>query len=407
MPDTSNCGDRSAPLATIAGVGAVSLLGEGAVNFWRGLFAPPGQPVPAAIRGLSDIDDTPRHAYPATGVPNGYSGDASPSRFDRMVAAAVDESLRDAGWCGEIAATATLGLILGTAAGDTETTERRRHGGHPTHFADDHGYRTIDTVTAASPHSFSGPVMAVSNACSAGLYALTLAAEFIASGMADAMCVVGADVLSRVTQTAFHRMTALDPQRCRPFDAQRQGTLFGEGAVAMLLVSPTLAQRVAQSYCHVRAYGLSCDAYHPTSPGPDSRDVRAAIERALDSAALGADRIRLILPHGTGTPANDLMEGRLLADKFDCASGKLIVLPIKAHIGHTAGASGCFAVLAAAMAMSSAETPAVRHIEVPDPAIPIRFPDTSSTHHRAGMDALINAYAFGGSNTSVILEPAA
>lgn len=407
MHDVPVRGNGSEPLATIVGVGAVSPLGQGVANFWQGLFEPPADPFRSAIRGFPDSDDAPRHAYAAPCMHDAWGdGDASPSRFERMVMTAIGESLANAGWSGDVAATATLGLLLGTAAGDTETTERLRHAGQATHFVDDHGYRMLDRLLVLSPHTFSGPVMAASNACSAGLYALTLAAEFIANGMADAMCVVGVDVLSRVTQAAFHRMTALDPERCRPFDASRQGTVFGEGAVAMLLVSPALAQRFSSPYCHVRAYGLSCDAYHPTSPRPDGRDVRAAMERAFDAGNLGADQIGLILPHGTGTSANDLIEGRLLGDLFDCANGEVVVLPVKAHIGHSAGASGAFAALAAAMAIASSETPAVRHIRTPDPAVHIRFPDTARRLDRADAHALVNAYAFGGSNTSVILEPA-
>ncbi|WP_345812291.1 beta-ketoacyl synthase N-terminal-like domain-containing protein [Paraburkholderia sp. PREW-6R] len=407
MHETALHRDRAAPLATIVGVSAVSPLGENAAQFWQRLFDLPADPTHNAIHGLADADDTPRHAYPVADAPLlAFRSEASLSRFDRLVLTAVDQALIDAGWHGEVATTATLGLLLGTAAGDTDTTEHRRSSGGSTCFADDHGYRILDTLTVHSPHAFTGPVMSVSNACSAGLYALTLAAECIANGMADAMCVVGADVLSRVTQAAFHRMTALDPERCRPFDAERQGTVFGEGASAMVLVSPALARRFARAYCHLRAYGLSCDAHHPTSPGPDGRDVRAAIERALDAGAVSAKQIRMILPHGTGTPANDLIEGRLLAELFDCSSGNVVVLPVKAHIGHSAGASGCFAALAAALAMASGNAPAVRHVHAPDPAIPIRFPDSVRRLHPTDRFALVNAYAFGGSNTSVIFEAA-
>ena len=398
--------EGSAPLATIVGMGAVSPLGHGIDNFWQGLFAQPADPENAVIRGFADSDNAPSHAYAAPcALDTTPCSDASPGRFERMVSKAIDQALTSAGWSGDIAETATLGLIVGTAAGDTETAENLRLAGDATHFVDHHGYRVIDRLALLSPHTFTGPVMAVSNACAAGLYALTLAAEFIANDMADAMCVVGVDVLSRVTQAAFHRMNALDPERCRPFDAYRQGTVFGEGAVALLLVSPALAHRFSSRLCHVNAYGLSCDAYHPTSPRPDGAEVRAAIERATNRASRNSGQIRLILPHGTGTSANDLIEGRLLADLFDCASGNVVVLPIKAHIGHSAGASGVFAALAATMAIASGKTPAVRHIHAPDPTISVCFPETERPLDRAHTSALVNAYAFGGSNTSVVLGP--
>src|SRR5579875_3614594 len=121
MHETALHRDSAAPLATIVGVSAVSPLGENAAQFWQRLFDLPADPAHNAIHGLADADDTPRHAYPVADAPLlAFESEASLSRFERLVLTAVDQALIDAGWHGEVAATATLGLLLGTAAGDTD-----------------------------------------------------------------------------------------------------------------------------------------------------------------------------------------------------------------------------------------------------------------------------------------------
>ncbi len=104
-----------------------------------------------------------------------------------------------------------------------------------------HPYRAIDTLPHMLPIQVSGPAFVVANACSAGLHALVHAVDVIRAGMADAMIVIGADLLSHVTQAGFQRMTALDPQRCLPFDVRRRGTVLGEGAAALVLVADSEA----------------------------------------------------------------------------------------------------------------------------------------------------------------------
>ncbi|WP_211441731.1 beta-ketoacyl synthase N-terminal-like domain-containing protein [Collimonas humicola] len=395
------------PLAMVVGLGAVSPIGDCVAEFWDALFQQPADPTVEAIAGFPEQDQTPRHAYamPAHHVGCEVRG-CQASRFESIVAGAIEEALADAGWDDVADEDLVLGFVLGTAAGDTEIAESLRCGGGVPRFAEHNSYRLLDRVGELTGRDFSGPMFAMSNACSAGLYALTQAAELIASGSVDAMCVVSADVLSRVTQASFHRMTALDPERCRPFDADRQGTVFGEGAAAMLLVSPAVAKRLERrAYCQVRAYGASCDAFHPTSPQPQGRDIGLAIKRALENGRVSSEQIQLMFPHGTGTPMNDRIESDMIEQLFDCSADDFHVLPIKAHIGHCAGASGNFAALVAAKAISLRTAPPTLHIRVPDPDLPLPFPKTAISLAQApAVRVLVNAYAFGGSNISILLE---
>ncbi len=389
----------------LAGLGAVSPAGTGVGEFWQSLFAQPSEPSRAVVPGLPADGKSLRHGY-AVAEPQ----QASAQRFEQLAQIAVGEALADASARGHSLHGARVGLAIGTAAGDAEVAECRRLNGEAARFEVCNPYRAANSLAANLPLAIDGPTFVVANACSAGLYALAHAADLINQGAADAMIVVGVELLSRVTQAGFQRMTALDPDRCRPFDALRHGTVLGEGAAALVLVSEALRASAigSDTYCRLAGTGLSCDAHHPTAPQPDGRDVRAAVDRALAQAGVAAGQIALVVPHGTGTPMNDRIEGDMLASVAGTHTTEWCVMPIKSHIGHGAGASGSFSVLAAALAMATREVPPTLHIRHPDPALPMRFSEQATTLP-AGLPlrALVNAYGFGGNNISIVLERSA
>jgi 3-oxoacyl-[acyl-carrier-protein] synthase II len=386
----------------LAGLGAVSPAGTGVESFWQSLFAPPSEPSRVVVPGLPADGKSLRHGYAVSDPPQG-----SAQRFDRLAQIAIREALVDARERGHSLHGARVGLAIGTAAGDAEVAESHRLDGRAARFEFCNPYRAADDLAAALPLAIDGPTFAVANACSAGLYALAHGADLINQGAVDAMIVVGVELLSRVTQAGFQKMTALDPDCCRPFDALRHGTVLGEGAAALVLVSDTLHASAIRShtYCVLAGTGLSCDAHHPTAPQPDGRDVRAAVDRALAQAGCGAGQIALVVPHGTGTPMNDRIEGDMLAAVAGARVTEWCVMPIKSHIGHGAGASGSFSVLAAALALAIREVPPTLHIKHPDPVLPLRFSE-HTTYLPAGLPlrALVNAYGFGGNNISIVLE---
>ena len=408
-------GSSPLPLASdvhIVGLGTVSPLGPDAAAFWQALFSAPAAPRADAIAGLPDDVHTLRHAYAMGGTPLGGTPLGATDRhatevqcFTALATAAMTEA------CASVVGNAawrdvTLGLAIGTAAGDTAAAEQARLAGQIPPFARCNPYRIVDELPQHLPLPINGPVFSVSNACSAALYALAQAADLIADGSADAMLVLGVEILSRVTQAGFQRMTALDPERCRPFDAMRNGTVLGEGAAALLLVSPDLAARLQlRSHCRLSAFGASCDAHHPTAPQPQGRDIRSAVQRALAAAGLEADAIGLVVPHGTGTPLNDHIEGAMLREIFGPRAADLLLMPIKAHLGHCAGASGAFSALAAAMALASGRVPPTLHIRELDPDVGLHFSsEPALLAARHPQRALVNAYGFGGNNLSLLLE---
>lgn len=383
----------------LAGFGACSAAGPDVETLWGALQRPPESPSQNAIvpRRTDGRAWCHGHSLPASACQVRFD-------FDSLIADVALQALDDARRRGHALDTLHTGLVLGTAAGDSRSAEQHRLDGAVAPYAASHPYRAIDTLPHMLPIQVSGPAFVVANACSAGLHALVHAVDVIRAGMADAMIVIGADLLSHVTQAGFQRMTALDPQRCLPFDVRRRGTVLGEGAAALVLVADSEAARRAGCAGRIRGIGVSCDAFHPTAPEPGGRDISRALHEAMRDANVGPDGIDVIVPHGTGTPSNDRIEGNVLA----AVLGPRVVMPpvlsVKAHIGHTAGASGLFSLLAAALALAHRKVPA-GYCERPDPATRIRLPSRDAPL-RAGrpLRALINACGFGGNNVSLVLQ---
>jgi 3-oxoacyl-[acyl-carrier-protein] synthase II len=398
----------NAPPAQLVGLGAISPAGADVAALWTALFAAPQAPQREAVTGFPAGSRSLQHGY-AAHLNNAV--DAGMSRFDRLALCAADQAVADATLRGLNFDGLHIGLIVGTAAGQADLAEACRHSGDTATLQAHHAYSSIDQWAGLLPVAIDGPTLSISNACAAGLYALAHAAELLQDGQADAMLVLGIEVLSRVTQAGFQKMTALDADRCRPFDVARAGTVLGEGAAALLLVSDAVARQPGlRTYGSLLGAGFSCDAHHPTAPRPDGQGIRDAVQRAMQAAQRDADCIDLVLPHGTGTPLNDCIEGQMLAQLLGCRRDAVAVMPIKAHIGHCAGASGTFAVIAAAMALDRGQAPPVLHLTqaAADPACaltlgsaPRRLPAAGAGH------ALINAYGFGGNNVSVLLQGAA
>lgn len=395
----------------VIGLGAVSPLGASAAAFWQALFRPQPSPARDAIRGFPDEGASWRHAYARMETLACAAGER-PGFFEQMAVAAIEEACADRtcmadGLAALLDADGIVGMAIGTAAGDAASAEMQRLAGREGRLADCNPYRVADALPMRIAMPVNGPVVTIANACAASLYALTEAADLIRAGAADIMLVVGVDLLSRVTQAGFQKMTALDPDRCRPFDAERQGTVLGEGAAALVLASGEVAARLPRpAYCRLLASAASCDAFHPTAPQPDGRDIRRSVQSALRHAGLDARQISLVVPHGTGTPMNDRIEGEMLGDTFGAAVAALKIMPIKAHLGHTAGASGAFSMLAAAKALASRRVPPATHLRRRDPTVPLCLSGEPADLQSRDEPprALVNAYGFGGNNMSVVLE---
>ncbi|HUT23780.1 MAG TPA: beta-ketoacyl-[acyl-carrier-protein] synthase family protein [Sumerlaeia bacterium] len=328
--------------------------------------------------------------------------DSDPSRTSRLALAAAVEACRDAGLDLEALRSLRVGVAMGTTVGCTLNNEpfyrAWRAGEKP-------GLEAVDRFLANNPALFlarvlglDGPVATVANACSSGADAVGLAKSWIETGACEVAIAGGGDELSRVTCLGFISLMIASTQPCRPFDVRRDGLNLGEGAGAMILeTTKTATKRRANARACVLGYACRADAHHPTAPHPDGKGLRRAIGQALAQARREAREIALVNAHGTSTPENDRVEGRVLADLLPPDTP---VVSTKAYTGHTLGAAGAIEAVFAVRALEDGKVPATAGFENPDPDCAIT--PTSRVTKTGGDLALSNSLAFGGNN-SVLL----
>ncbi|KVN67132.1 3-oxoacyl-ACP synthase [Burkholderia ubonensis] len=313
--------------------------------------------------------------------------------FAERVAAAV--SRYGAERVGVFVGTSTAGIL------ETEHAYRRRD---PQSGALPAGFHYAQTHNPYSPAAFvrayfalRGPALAVSSACSSGAKVFGSARRMLEAGLIDAAVVGGVDSLCLTTLYGFNSLELLSRRPCRPFDVARDGISIGEAAAFALVERVPAPDALDDSAVLLLGIGESSDAHHMSSPHPDGRGARDAIEQALASAGLGAADIDYINLHGTATPSNDAAEGRAIGALFPqtpCSS-------TKGATGHTLGAAGALEAVVAAVALRGQFVPAGVNTTHPDPAL-------ATDYVLASRDArvravLSNAFGFGGTNCSLIL----
>lgn len=260
-------------------------------------------------------------------------------------------------------------------------------------------------------YNLQGPNLAVVTACTTGTHNIGLGALMIASGDVDAMLVGGAEMATTpVGIGGFAAARALstrndDPQRAsRPWDADRDGFVLGDGAGILMLESLESAQgRGARIYCELTGFGMSGDAYHMTSPPEDGRGAAAAMQQALTDAGLNASDIDYINAHGTSTEAGDLAESLAIQSVFGASASDLAVSSTKSMIGHLLGAAGSVEAILTVLALRDNVAPPTINLDNPSPGCDLNY-----VPHRAQerpiRHALSNSFGFGGTNGSLIFS---
>jgi 3-oxoacyl-[acyl-carrier-protein] synthase II len=258
---------------------------------------------------------------------------------------------------------------------------------------------------------WTGPNLAIATACAASNNAIGEATELIRHGGADVVMAMGAESCMTPTAiSAFARMTALsgrndDPQHAsRPFDADRDGFVMGEGAAALVLERYDRAvARGARIYAEVLGYGRNADAYHITAPSPGGEGAAACMQLALADAGLDSAAIGHINAHGTSTPLNDAAESQAIRKVF--GEQPPPVTSTKGVTGHLIGAAGATEATAAILAINNALVPPTANLERLGDDIHVDVVH-GAPRPVAPAPALSNSFGFGGHNASVIFGPA-
>jgi 3-oxoacyl-[acyl-carrier-protein] synthase II len=256
-----------------------------------------------------------------------------------------------------------------------------------------------------------GPNFAPVSACATGANAIGEAAEIIRRGAAVAMLAGGTECgISPIAMAAFASMHALsrrndDPARAsRPFDAERDGFVMGEGAGILLLEEETHARaRGARIYAELVGYGTSSDAYHIVEPAPGGAGLARAMRRALGQAEVATEMVGYINAHGTSTAYNDERETAAIKTVFGEHAYRLAVSSTKSMVGHTFGAAG--AIEAAVTVLTLANnllTPTINY-EHPDPECDLDYVPNEAREARVQV-ALSNSMGFGGHNAVLVFQ---
>lgn len=257
----------------------------------------------------------------------------------------------------------------------------------------------------AMRYGAKGPNICVVTACASANHTMGEAFEAIKRGIADVILTGGAEAaITPIGIAGFASMKALSTRNeepgkaSRPFDAQRDGFVMGEGAAVFVFEELGHAlSRGAKIYGEVLGYGMSCDAYHITAPDPDGYGAAMAMRLALKEAGLSPEAVQYVNAHGTSTPLNDRIETMAIKSVFGEHARRLYVNSTKSMIGHGLGAAGALELAAALMALEEGVIHPTINYEEPDPECDLNYVPNRPVE--AQVEALIsNSFGFGGHN---------
>lgn len=244
-----------------------------------------------------------------------------------------------------------------------------------------------------------GPALTVVNACSSGTDAIGIALSWLNNDLCDIAIAGGADELNRIPLCGFGSLGIVSMDLCAPFDRDRKGLNLGEGAGILILETKESARkRGITSDLFLAGYGSSSDAYHLTAPHPEGKGLKISLQKALIDAGIKPEEVSFVNAHGTATPDNDLVEGKVLAEIFGT---DLKMLSTKGFTGHTLGAAGGLEAVFTATGLQEGWIPASVGFKNKDEAIPL-IPVREKTTIN-GRYAVSTSLAFGGNNAALVI----
>jgi 3-oxoacyl-[acyl-carrier-protein] synthase II len=259
---------------------------------------------------------------------------------------------------------------------------------------------------------WTGPALCIATACAAGTNAIGEGARLLRDGSSDIVLAGGTEFpITPITVAAFARMTALstrndDPKAAsRPFDADRDGFVIGEGAAFFLLETLERASaRDARIYGEVAGYGRNADAYHITAPSPGGTGAAACMQQALDDSGLAPSEIGHVNAHGTSTDLNDLAEAQAINKVFGDDSPP--VTSNKGVLGHMIAGAGAAEAVASMLSIRDGVVPPTANFEKPGEDIHLDIV-AGSLREIGPQPVISNSFGFGGHNASLVLIPSA
>jgi 3-oxoacyl-[acyl-carrier-protein] synthase II len=381
----------------VTGVGVVAAPGVGTDDFWKGLAVDPG-PGPHAVEAWDPEPWLPKREHRRL------------DRFSQFALVATHEAMQMAGTLDEYPPD-RVAVSLATGIGGLESLELLIR---ESYESDDPRISPIwipmmmcNAAAAAISikYGFGGAAATPVVACAAGAQAVADAFRQIQWGYADAAVAGGSEgAIRKPTVDGFSAARALSPTNvARPFDADRDGFVLGEGAGVLILEErETALRRGAPILAELVGAASTADAHHITAPHPEGEGAERAIRLALEDAGLSPADVGYVNAHGTGTDLNDRTEGLVIARVFE--GRQPAVSSIKGTTGHGLGASGAIEAVATVLAVHRGELPPNVGIRRQDPEIPLADIVTQ-TRPWDPRPAISNSFGFGGHNTVLVVAP--
>ena len=403
----------------ITGMGCVTPIGIGVSDFWDGLRT--------GVSGAGPITHFDASDYPVQFAAEAVNFQPDQvldkreakkmDRFTQFAAVAAIEALKDAGLQEKPMDPDELGVILGCGIGGLATLEEQHRN------LLNRGPRRVSPFTIpmmisnlaagqiAILTNAKGPNMTIVTACASATNAIGEAFKMIQRGAAQAILTGGTEAsITPISIAGFSSMKALSTRNdspstaSRPFDAERDGFVMGEGAGVLVLESLEHAlARGAHIYAEMAGYGTHTDAHHITAPDPEAAGASRAMTKALEDAGIAPEDIQYINAHGTSTDYNDRLETLAIKNVFGEHAGALLVSSTKSMTGHLLGAAGGVEAIACVFALQHQMAPPTINYETPDKACDLNYvPNTAQP--AAIFATMSNSLGFGGHNATIIIK---
>ena len=403
----------------VTGLGAITPIGNNLAEYWRGLVAGKNG------IGLITLFDASAHACKIAGQvkdfdPLQYMGRKESKRMDRFsqfAIAATKQALEDAQLVIDESNADDIGVFIGTGVGGLKVMEDQQEillTKGPSRVSPFTVPTMICNMAAgltAIHTGAKGPNCCTVTACAAGSNAIGDAFRLIQYGHTQAMICGGTETpITPLSVAGFSSAKALSTRNdspetaCRPFDKDRDGFVMGEGCGILILEEREHAlARGAKIYAEMSGYGMTCDAYHMTSPVPEGRGATRAMELALKDAGLTPAQISYINAHGTSTPANDVTETKAIKNALGDNARQVAISSTKSMTGHLLGGSGGIEAVATVMAIANEQAPPTINLQNRDPECDLDYIPAQS-RKLVIEAALSNSFGFGGHNVTLAFK---
>jgi 3-oxoacyl-[acyl-carrier-protein] synthase II len=411
--------NRQNKRVVITGLGAITPIGKNLADYWDGLLQ--GRSGVGAVT----LFDASEHACQIAAEvknfdPHEYLDKKDAKRMDRFAQFGVCASIQaiaDAQLeINELNAD-RVGVLIGTGVGGLRVMETQNENlltkgpKKVSPFTIPMMIANMAAGLTAIHTGAKGPNSCTVTACAAGSHAIGDAFRLIQGGYAQAMICGGAEAaVTPLSFAGFSSAKALSTRNdspenaSRPFDRDRDGFVMGEGSGILVIEELEQAlKRGARIYAEIVGYGMTCDAYHMTSPVPGGHGATKAIELALVDGNLNPNQVDYINAHGTSTQANDSNETKAIKKALGERASQIAVSSTKSMTGHLLGGSGGIEAVATVMAIANDRVPPTINLENPDPDCDLDYVPNSSREQEVNV-ALSNSFGFGGHNVTLAFK---